>query len=437
MKDRLLTLLLAAGAFAAFYGFFMPKDRAGEEESSRPVSTETRANGYFALRHWLETQGLPVTELRQRYDWLRSTKDLPKGGNILVTTIPHQRAMRLNEESVLTRWVWDGNTVIVLAGLFDTPEWGVPDVSSPTELHRLSGLWLRGHEEPKADSESEESASDDEEEALENEKVAAGPLNPFKRLPEPKRGVLKPVADHPLTRGVSAVHATSEYDAGKFDVTPATNEPALALMTDEESGLDAFWVTWRGKGTVIVSGYGSIFTNKMLAQAGNAELVANLVAAQLGPGGHVIFDDIHQGAASVYDAAAFFGDPRLHATFWWIMALWLLWVIGGTRLPPPAARPAPVRERGFVEATGNFFARVLGRKGAADRLFVNFFNDCRRAIGEPEDGRPLWAWVRGFGAVPREEIERLEALHARVEAGRRVDLVDLHNRLQHLRKQLA
>ena len=101
------------------------------------------------------------------------------------------------------------------------------------------------------------------------------------------------------------------------------------------------------------------------------------------------------------------------------------------------ARPAAVRERGFVQATGNFFARALGRRRTAERLFENFFNECRQAAGEPEDGSPSWGWIRSFGAVPREEIERLEKLHARVAAGRRVDLVDLHNRLHHLRKQLT
>ena len=204
-------------------------------------------------------------------------------------------------------------------------------------------------------------------------------------------------------------------------------------MADTESGLGAFWITWIGGGTIIVSGYGSIFTNKMLAQANNADLVANIVAAQLGRHGHVIFDDMHQGAASVYDADAFFGDPRLHASFWWIIALWFVWLLG---VPSAAvARPPPVRERGFIDATGNFFARVIGKRGAARRLFANFFNDCRRALGEPQDGRPLWAWI--VGAIPREDIDRLEGLYARVEEGKRVNLVDLHNRLQHIRKQLA
>jgi hypothetical protein len=435
MKDRLLTLALALGAFAAFYGYFIGPRQQAADESSRPISTETRANGYFALRHWLETEGLPVTELRQRYDWLQKTPTLPRRGNLLVTTIPHERPMRVAEQSALVKWISSGNSVLVLAGIFDTPEWGVPDLNSPQELHRISGLWLQPYEDAEEGDAQAEGEEADEGEDAETAAQAVGDL--FTRLDEPKRGAMRPIGEHPLTRGVTVVHAVSEYEAGKFEVLPGPREPALALLDDEESGLAAFWVTWNGRGAVYVSGYGSVFTNKMLAEAGNAQLAANIVAAGVAPGGHVIFDDMHQGAASVYDAEAFFGDPRLHASFWWIMALWLVWVIGGTRLPPPASRPAPVRERGFVHATGNFFARALGRRRAAERLLAEFFDDCRRARGDAEGSGPPWDWVRGFGAVPRGEIDRLEALHARVEAGRRVDLVDLHNRLQQLRKQLA
>lgn len=422
MKDRWITLLLALGALAAFYFYFIPKQENAEEHS-RPLATEMRANGYFAIRRWLETEGIPVTELRQRYDWLARARGLPKHGNLLITTIPHKRVMRLAEENALKKWVRSGNTLLVVAGIFDTPEWGMPDSTTPNELFQLTNLWIDIHEAA---------------EAKETDASRAGPAsNVFVPLEKPKRGILKPIGDHPLTRGVLAVHAISEYEAGKFDLHTSEKEPALSLMADTESGLGAFWISWMGGGTVIVSGYGSIFTNKMLAQANNAGLMANIVAAQLGRNGHVIFDDIHQGATSVYDADAFFGDPRLHASFWWIIALWLVWVLGSTRLPPPVARPPPVRERGFIDATGNFFARVIGRKGAARRLFANFFNDCRRALGEPQDGRPLWAWIRGFGAIPREDIDRLEALYARVEEGKRINLVDLHNRLQHIRKQLA
>ena len=437
MKDRWLTLLLALGALAAFYFYFIGPKESEAEKHSRPLATEMRANGYFAVRRWLETEGVPVTELRQRYDWLSRARGIPKHGNLLITTIPHKRVMRLAEQNALRKWLRSGNSLLVVAGLFDTPEWGVPDSTSANELYELTGLSIATHE----DEEPGDAEAGDRKAPPAAEEPEEGPRGPaadiFVPLKEPKRGVLKPIGDHPLTRGVLAVHAVSEYEAGKFDLFTSEHEPALSLMADAESGLGAFWITWAGGGTIIVSGYGSVFTNKMLAQANNADLMANIVAAQLGRNGHVIFDDMHQGATSVYDADAFFGDPRLHASFWWIIALWFVWVLGSTRLPPPAARPPPVRERGFIEATGTFFARVIGKKGAARRLFANFFNDCRRALGEPQDGRPLWAWIRGFGAIPRDDIDRLESLYARVEEGKRVNLVDLHNRLQHIRKQLA
>jgi hypothetical protein len=101
------------------------------------------------------------------------------------------------------------------------------------------------------------------------------------------------------------------------------------------------------------------------------------------------------------------------------------------------APPQPVRERSFLTAAGNLFARTLDRRRAAERMFANFFNDQRRAIGEPVNGQPLWEWLRAFGAVPRSDVDALARMHADFSEGRRVDLVELHNRLHQLRKQLA
>jgi hypothetical protein len=385
VKDRWITFLLALGALAAFYFYFVGPKESEAEKRSRPLATEMRANGYFAIRRWLETEGIPVTELRQRYDWLSRARGLPKHGNLLITTIPHKRVMRLAEQNALRKWVRSGNTLLVVAGIFDTPEWGVPDSTTPNELFQLTDLWIDVHE--AAEAEDEEAGDKKPAPAAKDPEVPpAGPASSILvPLKVPKRGILKPIGDHPLTRGVLAVHAISEYEAGKFDLYTSENEPALSLMADSESGLGALWVTWIGGGTIIVSGYGSILTNKMLAQANNADLVANIVAAQLGRNGHVIFDDMHQGASSVYDADAFFGDPRLHASFWWIIALWFVWVLGSTRLPPPVARPPPVRERGFIEATGNFCARDRKERRRAAPVRQSL-QRLPRALGEPQDG---------------------------------------------------
>lgn len=426
MKERMLTLAFAVGAFLAFYYFFVGPKEEHAELASRPLSTEPRPNGHRAARLWLESQGVGVRALRHRFDWLAGSGELSKRGNLLITTIPFQRRMRRAEMNALREWILRGNSVLVVAGLFDTPEWAIPEIDTFGDLRDVTGLNFR-----TAPGRVPLVYRDDDEDDTEAEVTAE-----LKPLPEPKRGVLRPVGRHPLTAGVEAVFADSEYAADKFLALSPEGSPLLALMQDNESGVGALWLTPLGRGTVVVAGYGSIFANKLLAQAGNARLLGNAVEQLLGPGGRVIFDDVHQGASDFYDAEAFFADPRLHASFWWIIALWLVWVLGSTRLPPPPAAPAPVREQAFMTATGNFFARVIDHRRIARRMLENFFNELRRSLGMPVDGEPLWAWMRGIATLEPGLLARVEALHARVISGRRVNLIELHNRLQQLRKQL-
>lgn len=49
MKERLLTLALAIGAFAAFYALMAPKVQPPEERPTRPISIEEGPNGYLGL----------------------------------------------------------------------------------------------------------------------------------------------------------------------------------------------------------------------------------------------------------------------------------------------------------------------------------------------------------------------------------------------------
>jgi hypothetical protein len=322
--------------------------------------------------------------------------------------------------------------------MFDTPEWAVPDRNTLRDLGETAGLQFASPDVPEEEPEAEAEPDGRDEPAgadAERDTAPAAVFGPPKRLDEPARGALVRVGAHPLTAGVTAVATVSEYPAGKFLALTPPDAAMLALMNDRESGLGAFWLTWAGEGTIVASGYGSIFTNKLLGEADNARLLANLVAAYVAPGGRVIFDDIHQGAASLYDAEAFFADSRLHASLWWIGGLWLLWVLGATRLPPPPARPQPVREEAFLALTGNFFARVLDWRRTAERLLANFAAGLRgRGPGAPAEAP--WQWLHSVATVDAALLARVERARHRVGAGRRVDLAALHNDLQLLWKQL-
>ena len=104
------------------------------------------------------------------------------------------------------------------------------------------------------------------------------------------------------------------------------------------------------------AGWARIFTNRAVGLADNARLLSNIVATNLGPRGAVLFDDVHQGLGANYDPVKFYRDPRLHLTIAIIAALWLSWVLGGTRLRLPISR-TPVPTRGRVGACNRRISR--------------------------------------------------------------------------------
>jgi hypothetical protein len=246
---------------------------------------------------------------------------------------------------------------------------------------------------------------------------------------------MRPAGTHPLLEGVNKVSASSEYPTAKWDGW-AKGTGALELAHDPESGAPVLWLLSEGNGQIIVSAYGSILGNKLLGEDDNARLLANIVRWSLRGDGKVIIDDAHQGLVAFYDPDAFFGDSRLHSTLWWLLGLWLLFVLGSQRLRPSQSSWNPVDITGFVRATGGFMARVMRPATVGQQMISNFFNDARKRIGLPADGTPMWDWLSAQTVVSEQDVERLQALHAKVQRGRRVDLSQLHNLLIRLRVAL-
>src|SRR5262249_45057438 len=200
----------------------------------------------------------------------------------------------------------------------------------------------------------------------------------------------------------------------------------------EGSGGDAFWVRPHGAGTIIVSGFGSLFSNRTLGKADNARLLANLIAADLGAEGTVVFDDEHQGLSDDYDPVRFYRDSRLYATLGVVIAVWLAWVLGATRLQTPRARPAAPREAELVRTTGLYLARVLRPPAAARRLLEQFLGRLSSATGRSiSDPTRLWEWLESHPRLAREEVQQLRTWHAAAYANRQATRIPLHNPIVH------
>lgn len=423
MKDRFVTLGLALGAFALFYALFVPKPAADAAALALPVSTEKRDDGYQGLWRWLGGQGIRVVSFRDRYDRL-AQQDTADTGNLLIVTLPQQVTARLDELRKLDAWLEQGNTLLVMAALDDTPAWAPRSGGDLLGvLARMTRLKFGVIKEEEPDTDSAEGVGQ-----------AQALQRAVRSLLQPQRGLILARGSHPLFAGVGSVATASAYPASRWKLNGTEDGSApleLGVRADRAQGSaeaePAVWLKRHGEGQIIVLAYASPFSNALMGEQDNARLFANIVAWSLSAHGAVLFDDAHQGLVNYYDAKAFFADPRLHRSLLWLCALWLLFVLGWQRLRPRADEWNPVDVTTFIKVTGSFIAGKVAANLVGQRLCANFFNRIRQRLAMPQDGLPVWDWLAAQAGVPAHDLERLRALYARAHSRKRVDLVQLQN----------
>ena len=427
MRERLNTLLCALGALLVFATLFLH----GPMEMPRgaaPTTSERGEDGLFAARSWLEREGVSALSLRERFDTLEKRRDLPPTGNLLIVTTPVVNAFKAAELHSLDHWVRAGNTLLVLAALSDQPAWSwVGTVHGDLKL--LTGLeFVFAKRQPVASPARQAGSSPGAQRRA---------IQSLQRLAQPLRSTLIPNRPHPYLSEVASAQAFSDHPHSAWEVVVPRAGFVLALAHERESGAGVLWLRPAGRGTIIVSAFGSLFANRALGVADNARLLANIVTASLGSGGAVLFDDTHQGLTSTYDPAKFYRDPRLYATLAVLVAVWLAWVLGATSLrpaTPPASAPS---EAELVRVTGMFLARVLRPAAAARRLFEQFFLRLQRLTGRVGAEGPPWEWLENHPRVPAEDLRQLRSWYADAYSERRIPLVRLHNLIVRTERQLA
>ena len=421
MRERLITLVCALGSLLLFAALFVRGEGLDARRVALPTTLERHGNGLLGAMSWLEAEGIRSVSLRERLDTLAKRRDLPRAGNLLIMTVPVATPFRVQEAGAVDHWIRAGNTLLVLAALSDTPDWGRGGLSIHNDLQLLTGLDFA------AVSRAQGSQS-----------AAARMLEASRELAQPQRGTLVPNRPHPYLRGVRSVVASSDYPPQAWTVRVPRDGFVLSLAHQSETGEGVLWVRPVGSGTIIVSGFGSLFSNRALAGADNARLLANIVGATVRSDGAVLFDDEHQGLAAAYDPAKFYNDPRLYGTIGVLAAVWLIWVLGSTRLRLPATRvPAP-REAELVRATGGFLARVLRPAAAARRIFEHFFRrlGARTHSGAQGAGLP-WEWLEHHPRLARADVQQLKDWYAQAHSDQRVPLTALHNLIVRIERQLA
>jgi uncharacterized protein DUF4350 len=453
MRERLLSLLLAIAALVAFYALWLGPSSSFDPDAdvARPTTAERHGNGYAGLFEWLDRTQVRARSLRERYTALPELDIAPRG-NLLVLTLPAVDVFRHEEYGALDQWVRKGNTLFIVAALIDQPGWGARRASGAVaEVESLTGLEFETAESraqrlddtPLSQRVRENDEREARQEAGEEEPDAADAnegASEDSALDVPKGIELTATGPHALLRGVSTLHLDTDYAAGDWSLRIPYDSFVLTLARTA-SGEGALFEQRLGAGHILLSAGGSLFTNRALGEADNAKLFANIVQARLAKDGTVLFDDLRQGLSASYNPARFYRDPRLYKTLFILLGLWLVWVVGSTRLRAPVHVEHDPSEADLVRHAGGLIARTVAPHHGAQRLFDGFFAGVSRALRgatgavNPERGE-LWLWLENNAAVLPQELDQLKTWYADAHAERKVPLVPLQNLLDNLALRL-
>src|SRR6202049_4630722 len=244
MRERLITLLCALGSLLLFAALFVRGEGLDSRRIALPTTIERHGNGLAGAMSWLEAEGIRTLSLRERFDTLAKRRDLPRAGNFLIMTVPVATPFRVEEVRAVDHWIRAGNTLLVLAALSDTPDWGRGRLSIHNDLQLLTGL----------DFETVRSAES-------SQNAAARMIEASRELAQPQRGTLVPNRPHPYLRGVNSVVAWSDYPPQAWTVRVPRDGFVLSLAHQSETGEGVLWMRPGGSGTIIVRGCGLFLSN--------------------------------------------------------------------------------------------------------------------------------------------------------------------------------
>lgn len=450
MRQRLATLVCALGALLLIGTLLLRGDPLTARRAAPPTTLEASDNGLLGARTWLQGEGVRTLGLRERFGALLRQPGLTRSGNLLIVSLPAVTGFRSDEAVALDRWIRDGNTLLVLAALRDRPGWAQYPFVMANDLQLLTELSVAPAEQQADRSPQRRAAAPSP--AEHRERRSRPPAETRRRtetgtarltrlateLESPELSTLVPNRAHPYFAGVARAEALSDYAPLGYSVALPRDGFALSLAHETGSAEDAFWARPHGAGTIIVSGFGSLFSNRALGRADNARLLGNLIAVTVAGDGVVVFDDEHQGLSDSYDPARFYRDPRLYGTLAVIAAVWLSWVLGATRLQTPLVRTLAPREAELVRTTGLYLARVLRPAAAARRLFEQFLQRVSPALGAgAAEPAGLWEWLENHPRLRHAEVQQLREWYAAACADRNVPLMGLHNLIVRTERRLA
>ena len=220
---------------------------------------------------WLREEGVRTLSLRERFGSLAKRHDLAAAGNLLIVTMPAVTSFHNDEAVALDQWIRNGNTLLVLTALADRPRWARERDVMDKDLQLLTGIEIelangREHSPPKPAAAGEEKNADMPAPAPRAAHRAASArellADATQVLAKPARSTLLANRPHRYLQNVKAAYGFSDYAPRTWNVKVPRDGFLLELAHKSETGEGVLWVLPDGPGTMIVSGFGSLFSNR-------------------------------------------------------------------------------------------------------------------------------------------------------------------------------
>jgi len=406
MRDTLITL---AGAFLSFFLLVsLMSPRQEQRLVSRPTTEDEGKHGLKAVYRWLAENNVNTYSLRRPVTRI-DQEALPSSGNLMIISLPLGRKALDSEWLALNRWVSDGNTVLVLAGMYHVPQWG-----EGHDWARESGIidaieYMTAEEfslqrEHIEDSETEFDLTDM------REAIEAFKPSSYRLYPAIEHSLFKDIAEMESWHTPGVYQYKDEIDdiqSAHWSIDSESSRLALRLMVGESPQQTAMWLLPIGSGWIYLSAFPDLVSNSVLKQQDNARWLANLLTHTVVENGYVIFDDYHFGLSDLYDPEAFFADRRLHNSLLFVGAFWLIYALGRSpRLAPVKKRNRKPATTDFIEAMAGFFTRRIKPRAIAKKLAERLLEDISRQT--QLEGESLWNWLDGHPEIRERDLRRLQ-----------------------------
>jgi hypothetical protein len=200
------------------------------------------------------------------------------------------------------------------------------------------------------------------------------------------------------------------------------------------------------EGLILFSASG-VLSNRYITRPGHQRWLQNYLNLYVAESGSILFDDFHQGLASVYDAGAFFSDARFWYSVLAMFVVWFLYMVFYASRFGPIALPTPgIDSAEFPHRVGNLLARHLDPRELNLNLLQAFENHYCRLVGLPLSARSMSAGSTFAGSIDlhlthdfrfsEADVEDYRTLESRIRGSARLEPSKVQAQLAALYQQL-